>query len=405
MKTRVIHIIAKLELGGAQKVVLETIRRLDPQRFESVLITGSEGLLVEEAVRIGQDHNIKIYFLPHLLREIRPLQDLRALLNIKKILRQIRNSEIGNRKSYLRNPVIVHTHGSKAGVLGRIAAKMANVLIIVHTIHGFAFHEFQNTWMKRFYVLLERFCGKFTTILIAVSNATQRKGLLERIGSPSQYRVIPPGTVLDKFLQEKVDPKEKRRELGIQSEVPVVGTITCFKPQKAPLDFIQVARGVTQSLPNCQFVVVGDGELREEIEGLIQRLGLVENVKLLGWRWDVPEVLSTFDLFLLTSLWEGLPLVHGEVMSEGKPIVATRVEGTPEAIVDGVNGFLVKPRDIDGMVDRVLHLLRDESLRKRMGDEGRKRAGMFDIQKMVERIEEVYLEQHKVRKVTKGGNS
>ncbi|MCH7760995.1 glycosyltransferase family 4 protein [candidate division TA06 bacterium] len=373
MKIRVVHIIAKLELGGAQRVVLETIRRLDRKQFESVLITGKEGILVDEAKRIGQELNIKTYFLPQLLREIRPIQDLRALYAIKQILRA----------SSIQHPasrIIVHTHGSKAGVLGRFAAKMARVPVIIHTIHGFSFHDFQNLWIKKLYIGLERFCGKFTTVLVAVSRATQKKGLRVRIGGPFQYRVIPPGTRIEEFLHVKVDPNEKKKELGIPVDVKVVGTITCFKPQKAPLDFIQVAKGVIGTLPDCRFLIVGDGELRGEVEKMIQEFGLADHVKLLGWRRDVPEVLSTFDLFLLTSLWEGLPLVYGEVMSEGKPIVATRVDGTPEVIEDGVNGYLVEPRDIKGMVDRVLRLLKDDGLRKKMGEAGRKRAGQFDVQ-------------------------
>jgi glycosyltransferase involved in cell wall biosynthesis len=386
MKIRVIHIIAKLELGGAQRVILEMIRHLNPKHFESILITGEKGILVEEAARIGQELSIKICFLSHLRREVHPVHDIRALLAIYKILYQL---PITNYQS----PVIVHTHGSKAGVIGRIAAGMAGIPIVFHTIHGFAFHDFQNPWVKRLYISVERFCGKFTTILVAVSKATQRKGLLNKIGSPSQYRVVPPGTVLEEFLHVKVDPLVKKGDLGIPKESPVVGTITNFKPQKAPLDFIRVARGVTEEIPECRFIMVGDGELRSEIEGLVQKHGLDDRVLLLGWRRDVPEILSVFDIFLLTSLWEGLPLVHGEVMSEGKPIVATRVDGTPEVIDDGENGFLVEPKDIKGMVDRVVRLLKDDGLRKKMGEEGKKRAGRFDIPKMVERIEKLYEEE------------
>jgi glycosyltransferase involved in cell wall biosynthesis len=394
MKIRVIHIIAKLELGGAQRVILETIRRLNPKLFESILITGKEGILVEEAVRIGKTLNIKTYFLPHFRREIRPFHDLRALFTIKNILQEFRTPPaLSGIEGHPASMIIVHTHGSKAGVLGRIAAKLAGIPIVLHTIHGFAFHDFQNSWVRRLYISVERFCGKFTTILVAVSKATQRKGLLAKIGSPFQYRVVPPGAVLEEFLHVKVDPLVKKGDLGIPKESPVVGTITNFKPQKAPLDFIHVARDVKQVVSDCRFVMVGDGELRGEVEGLVKQYGLSDNVILLGWRRDVPEVLSVFDLFLLTSLWEGLPLVHGEVMSEGKPIVATRVDGTPEVIDDGVNGFLVDPKDIKGMVDRVLRLLKDDGLRKKMGEEGKKRAGRFDIQSMVEKIEVLYEEE------------
>ncbi len=379
-KALIVHVIAKLELGGAQRVVLETARRLDRECFESVLITGSQGLLVEEAKSL---RGVRTHFLPEFVREVHPLKDLLALFRIRDIL-----SAEARR---VMRPIIVHTHGSKAGVLGRVAARLAGIPTVMHTIHGFAFHQFQPEVVKTAIVSIERFCAKLTTILIAVSRATREKGLRERIGDRSKYVVVYPGTVLDQFLRVKVNRKEKKEELGLDPDLPVVGTVSCFKPQKAPLDFIRVAAKVLKSFPRVQFVAVGDGVLRGEVEELISRLRLTGRIHLLGWRRDVSQIVPLFDVFLLTSLWEGLPIVFAEVMSQSVPAVATSVDGTSEAVTDGVNGFLAPPHQVEALADKVLLLLRQKDTRLRMGARGRQTIGKFDIGRMVEEIERLYL--------------
>jgi len=393
----IIHVIAKLELGGAQRVVLETIKRLDSERFESVLITGSQGPLVEEAKSLRQ---VKLHFLRELKRELDPWGDLIAVLKIRNILRREVRSlsslgslrpEASGLKACISPPIIVHTHGSKAGLLGRIAARLAGMPVVFHTVHGFAFHDFQPKVVKRAIVIAERLCAKFTTLLIAVSTATREKGLREKIGDRSKYTVLYPGAVLDEFVRVTVDLREKKRELGLHADLPVVGTISCFKPQKAPLDFVKVAARVLSFYPDVQFVAVGDGVLRGEVERLSERLGVRGKVHLLGWRTDVPQIVPLFDVFLLTSLWEGLPIVFAETMSQGIPSVATRVDGTPEAVIDGVTGFLAPAHGVEALAEKVLVLLRDREMRLLMGDRGRERAGKFDIGRMVTELEKLYL--------------
>ena len=372
-----IHIIAKLELGGAQRIVIETARRLEGYR--NVLVSGVEGPLVAEALNL---EDVRAYLLPCLKREIHPLCDFLSFLQIARI---VSREAAGGRK------VIVHSHGSKAGVLARIAGRAAGASGVIHTIHGFAFHQFQPKAVKLACVLIERLCARFCDRLVAVSRATMRKGLRERIGTPDKYRVVNPAILEEHYQNPPVDVSEKKRELGIALSSPVVGTVCCFKPQKAPLDFVEMARRVKKEVPQSEFVMVGDGVLMAEVERSIEDKDLSSTFHLLGWREDVAEIMETFDVFALTSLWEGLPMVHAEAMSKGKPVVATSVDGTPEVVLDGVNGFLTSPGDVNKLADRVIQLLQNDELREKMGKTGRQMVSpRFTMDRLVRDVASLY---------------
>jgi glycosyltransferase involved in cell wall biosynthesis len=372
-----IHVIAKLELGGAQRIAIETARRL--RGYRNILVAGTEGLLVEEALHL---ESVETRLLASLERRIDPFSDIASFLQIGRIISRevVRGAE-----------VTVHSHGSKAGVLTRLAARRAGAHCVVHTIHGFAFHRYQPRVLRLFYILLERFCAKYCDALIAVSRATARKGLAERIGRPRQYFVINPAILESHLRESSVDVRQKRRELGIDEDSLVVGTVSCFKPQKAPLDFVEVARIVHEDLPAVQFVMVGGGVLAKAAEESILKNGLEGVFHLLGWREDVPEIISVFDVFLLTSLWEGLPMVHAEAMARAKPIVATSVDGTPEVVLDGVNGFLAPAGDVKRMAERVTLLLGDTGLRTKMGKTGKSMVSpRFTMDRLVRDVASLY---------------
>jgi len=205
--------------------------------------------------------------------------------------------------------------------------------------------------------------------------------------------VVHCATNIKAFSEIKVDLDEKKKQLGIGPGSPVVAMIACFKPQKAPQDFVLLAHRVSQVVPSARFLLVGDGELRPQVEELIGRFKLEGKVILTGWRRDVPEIMQIVDILVLTSLWEGLPIVFAEAMAAEKPVVATDVDGAKEAIIEGVNGFLVEPHNIEKFTDRVVRLIRDRDLAKRMGSEGRKMVyPTFDLAHMLSRIEELYEE-------------
>jgi glycosyltransferase involved in cell wall biosynthesis len=369
---KVCHIITMLELGGAQQNTLYTVTHLDRDGFEPLLVAGAEGPLVEEARRSG----VRCHFLRSLVRPISPWRDPAALLSLVRLLRRER-------------PEVVHTHSSKAGILGRAAAAIAGVPVIIHSIHGWGFHRDQGLLTNRLFVGLERMAARMTTAFIAVSEANMREGEALGILAEGRVHLIRSGIRLSEFRPTR-GVALSEVGLGGRGGGVTVGMVACFKPQKAPLDFVKVAAEVTGRFPETKFVLAGDGELRGEIEELIGRLGLAGRITLLGWRRDIPELMRSFDILLHTSRWEGLPRVFPEAMATGLPVVATRVDGAPEAIQDGVSGILVEPGDVEGMARAVVELIRDPERRLSMGRAGLERVAAWDIDSMVRSQESLY---------------
>lgn len=375
-KIKVAHIITQLELGGAQQNTLYTVSHLGEDQFQTVLISGPGGILDPEARKLSQQ-GIQVHFVESLVRPISPSADLRALWALYHLLKK-------------EKPHIVHTHSSKAGILGRWAAYWAGVPILIHTFHGLGFHEGQK-WPYRFLLaFIERISAKISSKLIAVSRANQSYGLKYQIGKPYQYELIRSGVDLSRF-PSPVNRMQKRLELGIQQHKPLVISIGNFKPQKNPLDFVQMAKHVLKQVPQARFLFVGDGELRPKVEAALLKEGIWDKVLLAGWRKDTAEILSTSDLFVMTSLWEGLPRSLVEAMASGLPVAAYDVDGIRDILHDGENGFLVTPKDVEALSQRVIQLLKDESLRQRLGSAARISIGKeFDINTMVRQQEELY---------------
>jgi len=335
--------------------------------------TGPEGSLIE-SIR-GRD--IPLTIEPSLVREINPLKDLVALVRLTRFIRQGRYA-------------LVHTNSSKAGILGRWAARWAGVPIIVHTVHGWGHHERQHRLVRAIYIGLERLTLHITDRLIAVSRLDVEKGLQAGIGRREDYVVIRSGIELDHFGHPRVAPEETRAQLGIPLGAPVVGSVTRLSPQKAPLDFVRAASLVLQDIPDAWFVIVGDGPLRWDVETLAASLGLSDRLILTGLRRDIPELMAALDLFCLTSLWEGLPRVLPQAMATGLPIVATAADGNAEAVLDGVNGLLVPPADPRAVAQAIITLLRDRDSAAQMGAAGWARAAEFSAHKMVADIADLY---------------
>lgn len=341
----VVHIITLLEWGGAQETTLHTVAGLDPRRYESVLLSGGGGMLDAAAERIP---GCRFRRVEELRREIRPSSDLRAFASLRKILREEKRRAGGA-------PLVVHTHSSKAGILGRAAARAAGADVIIHSIHGFGFHGGQPEAVRRFFVGLERAASRWTDMFVAVSEENRKLGMREGIFGEDRCRVIRSGFDTGRFAAGSRE--EGRRLLGLSGDGPVIGTVAVFKPQKAPLDFVEVARRVAGKVPAARFVMVGDGELRPEVEGALARASLTARFRLMGWRKEVPDILRAFDVFLLTSRWEGLPKVVPQALIAGVPVVATAVDGTREIVDDGKDGFLCGPGDVEEMADRVVAVL------------------------------------------------
>ena len=379
-KTTVVHIITKLELGGAQQNTLFTVAHLDRDVYKPVLISGTEGILVEEAKQLT---DVNVHFLSDLVREIKPLKDLRALIKIRRILKKIQTE-------VKRSKVIVHTHSSKAGILGRWGARLAGIRLIVHSVHGFSFNDYQPSLVRAFYILLERITAPITTVFVTVSGADREEGIRRGIFKKNDVTLIRSGIDIKQFCDLPNDRISLRGKLGLDQDTPVIAMVACFKPQKAPLDFVRVAKKVLDERSDALFYLVGDGELRPQLEKLIEELNLRDKVVLLGWRKDIPEIMYSIDLLVLTSRWEGLPRVLPQAMAAGLPVVATDVNGSPEAIRNGLNGYLVPPGDLEGMANKIVYLLNNPEKARVMGKRGRELVDEFDIWKMVKQQEVLY---------------
>jgi len=376
-KLNVLHTITKLELGGAQENTLYTLQKLNRKKYSLFLVANDEGILLEKAKRMK---DVELFFIPELARPISPLKDFIALI---KLFHFCRREKID----------IIHTHSSKAGIIGRWAARLAKVPIIIHTIHGWGFYPRQNLLKRRLFIFLEKITGRITDRLVAVSGANIETGIENGIGSKEKYALIRSGIKPSRFHNVKVDIAEKKKELGLEEDTKVVAMIAPFKPQKAPLDFVKMANQVIIKKPDTQFLLIGDGGLRPEIERSIKELNLEKKVILAGWRKDIPQLLKVLDILVLTSRWEGLPRVFPEAMASGLPIVANKVDGAPEAIEEGMNGFLTSVGDIRGMAGKIISLLDNPEMAKEMGRKGREKVfPEFDIDLMVEKINDLYQE-------------
>jgi len=383
MKTKVFHVITKLELGGAQKVTLMTLERLPRDRYDVALITNPDGLLVEWAKRIP---GLNLYWMPSLIREVQPVQDFIALVSLWRLFRRER-------------PHVVHTHSSKAGILGRWAAWLAGVPNIFHTAHGFGFNDFQRPIVRNLYIWLEKMTGRISTKLVVVSYANADKGEKNGIFKRGDWILCRDAISVDQFMQ----PGPARTQLanwgvGEDTGKVIVGMIACFKPQKSPVDFVDVAAEVLKQNPRVHFVMAGDGELRPQVEARIRQRGIEGKMTLLGWKTEaeMPAVYRNLDIVVLTSLWEGLPCVFSEAMACELPIVATNVDGAREAIVHDDNGYLHEPHDIRGMAQSVLKLVESRELRRKMGARGKTRVMEFDIGTSVSNLETAYQECLKI---------
>lgn len=373
-KINLLYVITKLELGGSQKQLLSLISGLDSGRFNLFLFTAKEGFLIEEARSIK---GLTVHGSRFLERPINPLKDIVALLEICVFIRKNRID-------------IVHTHSSKAGIIGRWAARLSGIKAIIHTVHGWSFHDYQPYLLRKIYIWLERISAKFTDLIIVVSERDKENGLANNIAKAEIYRLVRYG--IDK-KQFQLKDNSIRKELGLSDEEVVVGSIACLKPQKSPEDFVKVASRVTQSLPQARFLLVGDGALRPKIKDLISKYNLDSRVILAGWRRDIPRLLSAMDAFVLTSLWEGMPISVLEAMTASVPVVATDTGGIKEIVREGENGYLVKRSDIEEMTDKINKLLKDESLRKCIAEKAGKSLGEeFSIDAMVRGTGALYQE-------------
>jgi glycosyltransferase involved in cell wall biosynthesis len=366
-----------MDLGGAQQAVLYLANHLSRDLFEQVFIAGEGGLLSPDLLSVPSTRHHTVSELNRHVGARGLTTDLRAIAKIRNILQRER-------------PDIVHTHTPKAGILGRWASWLAGIPRIAHTFHGFGFSESHPTVEKRLYVWAERITGMITTQFVVVSEKNRLKGQNYGFFRQHSCELIRSGIDLSTFTTGSLDKPQKKIELGLCPSDKIVGIVAGFKPPKGLNHFLEVARRVVNRRPEIKFLMIGDGELRPQLEAEVNRLQLDSAVRMLGWRRDIPDLLQLLDVFVLTSHWEGLPRVLLEAMAAGVPIVATDVDGIGEVVQTEENGYLVGPGDTTKMAERVLELLGNEELCFRMGQKSQSMVKPFSAQKMVEDYTHLY---------------
>ncbi len=374
----VLHVITKLELGGAQLATLAQVAR-GGSFTERYLAFGPGGLLDAEATAVP---GIACVPLRRLVREVAPLSDLAATLELALFVRRLRRAT--------GDPVWVHTHSSKAGVVGRLGAFLGGAHRIVHSIHGFGHAHHGGRLSRLLMTAAEHLASRVTDGFVADSRQNLDDAAAAGFLKYTPRRVVRCGVQLEEFSAPRRARAEVRRELGLGADDEVVLCVACLKPQKDPLTFVRVAAAVSKQRPKARFVWAGDGELRDAMVAEADRLGLGPRLSLLGWRRDVPDLLHAADLFLLTSRWEGLPQVLPQAMAARLPIVATRVDGNPEAVGD--DGLLVEAGDVAGIAGAVVELLGDPARRRRLAERAAARAEEFSEAGMLRQLDAFYEE-------------
>jgi len=378
---RVVHIITRLIVGGAQENTIATVLALRKRPGVEVILfagptTGPEGSL-ESRVR---DVPGLFTLIPSLVRPLNPWKDVVTLVVLSRKLKSIR-------------PDLVHTHSGKAGFVGRLAARLARVPLVIHTIHGPSFGPFQGTLPNAIYLTAERMAGRVTDHFVVVADAMKRLYLDAGIGRPDQYTRIFSGFDLGPFLAARNDIA-LRRQLGLAADDFVVGKIARLFKLKGHHDLLAIGPDIVKEHPKLKFLFVGDGAWRGRLEREFAEAGLGQHVSFAGLvpPEEVPRYLGVMDVVVHLSRREGLPRALPQALAAGKPVLACDCDGAAEVCIDGQTGFLVRAGDLDCLKSRLLELARNRDLRERFAQNGREMVQRcFSVDRMIDELHQLYL--------------
>jgi glycosyltransferase involved in cell wall biosynthesis len=378
-KIRIVRVIARMNIGGPAIHVTLLNSRLDPNRFESTLVTGlenaGEGSLLEWAVTQG----VQPLVIPEIVGEATfGPRDVAALRKMYAIIRRA-------------NPHIVHTHTAKAGFVGRLAAKMAGAPMIVHTFHGHVLRGYYSPVKTALLNQMEKMLARLTDRIVAVSEAVRRDLIELRVAPAEKVVTVPLGLDLDEFANADRLRGSFRAEHKIARDRKLIGIVGRLALIKNHRLFLEMARQLLTIVPESRFVIVGDGLLRRGLETYAEQLGIREQVIFVGWRRDLASIYADLDILVVSSNNEGTPVSAIEAMASGCPVVATRVGGMPDVVKDGETGFLAPPNDALTLARSAAELLRDSPKRNRMGQAARAVAlEHFSVQRLVADTERLY---------------
>jgi glycosyltransferase involved in cell wall biosynthesis len=377
---RIVHVITRLILGGAQENTLLSCEGQHDRGHDVTLITGPaigpEGSLMARATRYGY----RVIVVDEMRRAIHPLRDVRTFVRLMSLLRDLR-------------PDVVHTHSSKGGILGRWAARRARVPFVVHTIHGLAFTASTSRAVNQVYKMLEKVTAPITDRIVCVADAMREQSVAAGIGTPDQYVTVYSGMETAPFLNPPQPRAQVRRALGFTDEHVAIGTIARLFHLKGHDDLLDMAPALCNAHPNARFLWVGDGLLRESFESRIAMLRLADRFVLTGLvpPEEIPQLAGAMDILVHPSRREGLARALPQAALAGKPVVTYDIDGNREALIEGQTGFAVPAFDRAKLQSAIEALLKDAAHRQRMGERGRAFAmGRFDVTMMIDQLEQVY---------------
>ena len=377
---RIVHVITRLIIGGAQENTLLTVDRLHHHHGDDVtLITGPaegpEGDLFDRA----QARGLKVELIPELVRPIRPALDLRTYYRLRQTFRRLR-------------PEVVHTHSAKGGIIGRAAAWREKVPAVVHTVHGPSFGPFETPARNRLYLAAERWAARRCHAMVSVCDAMTEQYLAAGVGRPEQYQTVYSGMDVEAFLNPPRPRDDVRRELGLAETDVAFGTVARLFENKGHDDILAIAPRVLAANPDVRFVFIGDGIYRQRLIAETERLGLRDKFHFLGLvpPGRIPELLGALDAIVHPSLREGLARVLPQSLLVGRPVISYDIDGAREVVLPET-GILLKARDLEGLSAAILRLGADPALRQTFGQEGRRRfTDQFRHETMTSRLRSLY---------------
>lgn len=377
---KVLEIITLFSIGGATETVVTMAEGLNKRGFLVDIATGpnikSEGSMYEVAKKMG----IKVYTFNHLVRKINFLIDFRVVIQLAAFIKKNRYE-------------IVHTHSSKAGVLGRLAAVLAGAKVVIHTIHGLPFHRYQKRNVNRLFIFAEKLAACFCDKLIAVTHTIKEIVIEKKIAKENKVVVIRSAFNLDEFLYIKKSRDEIRKKYNFESDDIIIGKIARLSELKGHKYLFEAFVKVAEIVPNAKLLIVGNGELEADLKLFTKEAGLFDRVIFTGLVLpeDIPAIINSIDILVHSSLLEGLARVLPQSIMLCKPTISFDLDGAHEVIKDGINGYLIPPLDTKMMAERITELCLNPAKAKQFGEIGKRLVGdSFSDNKMIEEIFELY---------------
>ena len=373
---RLLHLITRLSLGGSARNTIDSAAAAVRAGYDTILATGPSGDEVD-VTHLAAESGCRLEVIPSLRREIAPLRDLLALVEIVGLIRRERVA-------------IVHTHTSKAGFLGRLAARLTKVPVVIHTPHGHIFYGYYGAARTSFFIALERWSATFSDALVALTDEDMREHLERRIGTRDQYRVIPSGVDLEAFRKRAPARDVARSGLGWNTHERILVGVGRLVPVKGFDVAVRALTKLRAALPEIRLVLVGDGPERSRLERLAAASGNLSHLTITGITGDVARFLAASDVVIAPSRNEGMGRVLVEAMALGKPVVASRVGGVPSVVSHGRSGTLVQPDSPDELARALIELLNDPARMKAYCEAAVERAEQFSLRVMEQGLIALY---------------